>query len=401
MDTEQLIRDVVRNVLKRLQDEKQDIQSAGFSAKSAETSTFQEKQGASIPQSSARIVSASAIGDEIKPSQTTSAERRIVVGVSVRHVHLCREHLDVLFGKGYILNVLRELYNPGYACKETVTIVGPKLTAIQNVRILGPLRNKTQVELAKTDCIVLGIDAPVRASGDIAGSASCVIIGPKGAVYLTEGVIRANRHIHMGVEDAAYYGLKDGQLVDVRVGGPKGLTFNNVQVRVAPDFKPEFHVDTDDGNAADVVNGSLVEIVDASCITPIPVMMADKDKIPPSIPDGSFVGEISDPNLLKMCAVSTGQPCMREQAASTVQFSGVVQQATGESQAAGAAQVLGMTNTVLESQTRSAQQSGKILITVADLDNYAQTGISVNKNVILSPLARDEAVKRGIKITYD
>jgi putative phosphotransacetylase len=379
LDTEQLIRDVVRNVLQKLQEEKkssQTVVSSGTGTSPGVSAIPGTAVGAAyVSPDAEKVVTA-------KPSQTLRVDRRIVVGISVRHVHLCREHLDVLFGKGYILNVLRELYNPGYACKEAVTIVGPKLTAIQNVRILGPLRNKTQVERAKTDCIVLGIDAPVRASGDIAGSSSCVLIGPKGAVYLSEGVIRANRHLHMGVEDAEYFGIKDNQLVDVRVGGPKGLTFNNVQIRVAPDFKQELHVDTDDGNAADVVNGSLVEIVDATCVSPIPAMMADKDKIPPSIPDGSFVGEITDPNLLKMCAVSTGQPCIREQLA-------------------GAAATTAASPTKPSAQAPPGEQDKKILITIGDLDSYVQTGIRVNRNVILSPLARDEAIKRGIQITYE
>jgi len=257
--------------------------------------------------------------------------------------------------------------------------VGPKLNAIQNVRILGPLRSKTQVELAKTDCIILGIDAPVRPSGETSGSASAVLIGPKGAIYLNEGVIRANRHMHLSSEDADFFGIKDNQVVDVRVGGPKGLTFNNVQVRVAPDFKTELHVDTDDGNAADIVNGTMVEIVDASCVSPISVTMADKDHTPPSIPDGSFSGEMADTNLLgNMCALSTGQPCLKGQSAGA---------------------------SVASSAVRAAQygQSGltkKIVITMENLDNYAQTGIEVSSNVILSPLARDEAVARGIKITY-
>jgi len=398
LNTEQLIRDVVRNVLQRLQDEKSSPRtpsssgtSAGFNAPAAPVETNGSSQ---------------ALTDVIKETagktlQQAGSDRRIVVGISVRHVHLCREHLDVLFGKGYILNVLRELYNPGYACREAVTIVGPKLTAIQNVRILGPLRNKTQVELAKTDCIVLGIDAPVRASGNIAGSASCVIIGPKGAVYLSEGVIRANRHMHMSTEDAGYFGIKDNQLVDVRVGGPKGLTFNNVQVRVAPDFKSELHVDTDDGNAADVVNGSLVEIVDATCVSPIPAMMADMDKIPPSIPDGSFVGEITDPNLLKMCAVSTGQPCMREQAAAGAEAAAQKAGAVGLDASGTQTSRTEKTSAQSSVQPQTADESKKILITVSDLDNYAQTGIKVNQNIILSPLARDEAVKRGIQITYE
>lgn len=340
MDTEQLIRDVVKSVIEKLERDKhkEDL------------------------------------------SQLKRTDKKIVCGVSVRHIHLCSEHIDILFGKGYTLNVLRDLYNPGYACKEALTIVGPKLNAIQNVRILGPLRSKTQVELAKTDCIILGIDAPVRPSGETSGSASAVLIGPKGAVYLNEGVIRANRHMHLSSEDADFFGIKDNQVVDVRVGGPKGLTFNNVQVRVAPDFKTELHVDTDDGNAADIINGTMVEIVDASCVSPISVTMADKDHIPPSIPDGSFSGEMADTNLLRnMCALSTGQQCLKGQiAGASIAASGVV----------GAAQY---------------GQSGltkKIVITLENLDNYAQTGIELSSNVILSPLARDEAVARGIKITY-
>ena len=352
MDTEQLIRDVVKNVLEKLERDKQ-------------------TEGAASPSGSASVSSAFR-GDL---SQLKRTDKKIVCGVSVRHIHLCREHLDILFGKGYTLNVLKDLYNPGYACKEALTIVGPKLNAIQNVRILGPLRSKTQVELAKTDCIILGIDAPVRPSGETSGSASAVLIGPKGAVYLNEGVIRANRHMHLSSEDADFFGIKDNQVVDVRVGGPKGLTFNNVQVRVAPDFKSELHVDTDDGNAADIINGTMVEIVDASCVSPISVTMADKDHTPPSIPDGSFSGEMADTNLLRnMCVLSTGQQCLKEQIA-------------GASAAASSAASAGT-------------GAKKIVITMENLDNYTQNGIEVSSNVILSPLARDEAVARGIKITY-
>lgn len=377
MDTEQLIRDVVTNVIEKLE---RDRQAAGSALSSS---------SASVASSDPASVLSAVRGDL---SQLKRTDKKIVCGVSVRHIHLCREHLEILFGKGYALNVLRDLYNPGYACKEALTIVGPKLNAIQNVRILGPLRSKTQVELAKTDCIILGIDAPVRPSGETSGTASAVLIGPKGAVYLNEGVIRANRHMHLGSEDADFFGIKDNQVVDVRVGGPKGLTFNNVQVRVAPDFKSELHVDTDDGNAADIVNGTMVEIVDASCVSPISVSMADKDHTPPSIPDGSFSGEMADTNLLRnMCALSTGQQCLKEQIAG----------ASATATAGG----LGAFTMVAASAEGAAQygQSGltkKIVITMENLDNYAQTGIEVSSNVILSPLARDEAVARGIKITY-
>jgi putative phosphotransacetylase len=354
LDIEQLIRDVVKNVLEKLslRDAHGSVGSAMLSMTAAAAAGLDTAGG---------VGSIDGMGQQ--------SRRKIVCGISVRHIHLCREHVDVLFGKDYELNVLRDLYNPGFASKETLTVVGPRLTAIQNVRVLGPLRPKTQVELAKTDCIILGVDAPVRPSGEISGSSSCVIVGPKGAVYLSEGAIRANRHLHMSTEDAGYFGIKDNQVVDIRVPGPKGLTFNNVQVRVAKDFKTEFHVDTDDGNAADLVNGSIVEIVDASCVSPIDVQLAQGDKIPPSIPDGSFIGEITDPNLLKnICSVATGSSCIREQ---------------------------------LKQVVKKDSQTQKTLITVADLDSYMSSGIVVRSNVILTPLARDEAVKKGIKIIYE
>lgn len=363
MDTEKLIRDIVQNVIKKLQSELPQGKSVLNSGQKLEVETREKRLKA----------------EEAVRARVVVPERRIVCGVSVRHVHLSREHVDILFGKDYKLQILRELYQPGtYAYKETVTIVGPKLNAIQNVRILGPLRDKTQVELAKTDCIILGIDAPVRASGDLKGSASAVLIGPKGAVYLSEGVIRANRHIHLSEEDAEYFGIKDNQLVDVRVGGPKGLTFNNVQVRVSPQFKSEMHVDTDDANAGDIVNGSLVEIVDASCITPIVPVMADANHTPPPIPDSSFAGEITDTNILKSMSVFT--PI---KGSSTFEFSGGSQTVTKESNS-GASKI--------------PEKPGKILITANDLDKYKDTGIKLTPNIILTPLARDEAMARGIKI---
>jgi len=342
VDTEQLIKDVVRKVMDRLES---------------------EKVGTVQPDTSSKT---STTGGEIAKVRNGSSSRKIVCGVSVRHVHLCREDLDILYGKGYELKKLRDLFNPGFAAEETVTIVGPKLNAIQNVRILGPLRDKSQVELAKTDCIILGIDAEVRPSGNLEGSSSAVVIGPKGAVYLKEGVIRANRHIHMDLDNAGYYGIKDNQLVDVRVGGPKGLTFNNVQVRVAEDFKTEMHVDTDDANAADISNGAMVELVDASCVSPIANQVAMGENIPPAIPDTSYAGEITDTNVLKS-------------------INSVLSEKT---------------STLLESEKNSnTALSKKIVITVDDLEKYKDTGITLDKNTILSPLARDEAKERGIKIT--
>ncbi|MDD3776575.1 MAG: phosphate propanoyltransferase [Actinomycetota bacterium] len=332
MDTEKLIRDVVISVMEKLQSEPK------------------------VPQ---KAVASQDMG------QVKTGNRKIVCGVSVRHVHLCQEDLDTLFGKGYKLTPLRELYNPGFAAKETVTVVGPKLNALQNVRILGPLRDRSQVELAKTDCIILGVDAPVKPSGKLEGTSSAVIVGPKGVVYLKEGVIRANRHIHMCTEDANYFGLKDNDEVDVRVPGPKGLTFNNVQVRVAPDFKTEMHVDTDDANAADIVNGSLVEVVDASCIAPIAPQMANANGTPPEIPDGSYAGEITDINVLKSINSSSAND-----QAQTIEVPSAPESSNGR----------------------------KLVITADDLDQYRDTGITLGPNVILTPLARDEAKERGIKI---
>ncbi len=188
--------------------------------------------------------------------------RRIPVGVSVRHVHLSREDLDVLYGPGYELQSMRDLYQTGaFAARETVALIGPKMRLLERVRILAPLRKRTQVELARTDAIFLGIDAPLRMSGDIAGSSPVTIIGPKGVVELKEGCIRAMRHIHMNAQEAAYFGLKDGDTVMLRVGGPAAVTFENVVIRVSENAKLEVHLDTDEGNVADIHCNQEVEII--------------------------------------------------------------------------------------------------------------------------------------------
>ncbi|MCE5252031.1 phosphate propanoyltransferase [bacterium] len=188
--------------------------------------------------------------------------KRIPVGVSVRHVHLSREHLEKLFGPGAELHHMRELYQPGtHAEQETVALIGPKTRLLERVRILGPLRDRTQVELAKTDAIFLGIDAPLRLSGDLAGSAPITVIGPKGVVELSEGCIRAMRHVHMNSQEAELFGLKDGDIVKLRVGGPSGVTFENVVIRINDKTRLEVHLDTDEGNVADINCGQEVEII--------------------------------------------------------------------------------------------------------------------------------------------
>ena len=191
-----------------------------------------------------------------------NSEGDIPVGISNRHIHLSREHVEILFGKGYQLTQLKELSQPGqYACKEQLTIVGPSMRAIEGVRVLGPERKKSQVEISRTDSFTLKVKPPVRESGKIAGSAPITIIGPKGVVTLSEGCIIANRHIHMSLDDGARFGVKDNDYVTVDVEGTRRTRWFDVQVRVHKDFRLEMHVDTDDANAVGIGNGCKVKIV--------------------------------------------------------------------------------------------------------------------------------------------
>lgn len=197
---------------------------------------------------------------EVKKNGSKGNE--VPVGVSNRHIHLTVEDVETLFGKGYELTPLKDLSQPGqYACKEQLTIVGPSLRPIEKVRVLGPVRKASQVEISRTDSFVLKVKPPVRESGDISGSAPITIIGPKGIVTLKEGCIIANRHIHMSEEEGAAFGLKDGDYVTVDVNGERRTTFYDVQVRVNKAFRLEMHIDTDDANAAGIGNGAAVKVV--------------------------------------------------------------------------------------------------------------------------------------------
>ncbi|HOK41365.1 MAG TPA: phosphate propanoyltransferase [bacterium] len=192
-----------------------------------------------------------------------SEKYKIPLGVSVRHIHITEEHYKILFGETAKLEVLRYLRQPGeFASKSTCTIVGPNMIAIENVRILGPHRKFTQVELAKTDAITIGIkNLPLRNSGDVANSAPITIVGPKGSIYLKEGAIRAWRHIHLDLEAAAYYNLKDKDIVKVRVPGETSVIFENVIVRVSQNYLPEFHIDTDEANAVGLKENTEIELI--------------------------------------------------------------------------------------------------------------------------------------------
>ena len=187
--------------------------------------------------------------EQLKQSGTEQeCAERIPIGISARHVHLTQEHVEELFGKGYQLTKKKELMGGQYASNELVTLVGTKLRAIENVRILGPCRKASQVEVSKTDCIKLGVKAPTRESGKIAGSAPIAIVGPKGVVYLEEGCIVAKRHIHMSTADAERFGVTNGQSVKVRFDNERGGVMEDVIIRVDPTFTLEMHIDTDEAN---------------------------------------------------------------------------------------------------------------------------------------------------------
>lgn len=184
----------------------------------------------------------------------------VPVGISNRHLHLSQEDLETLFGKGYQLTPVKDLSQTGqFASEEQVTIVTKK-NAIQNVRILGPLRSKTQVEISRTDAFTLGLRPPVRDSGSTENSEAITLVGPKGSIFLENVVIIALRHIHMTAKDAETFGVKDKDIVKVKTKGERGLTFDNVIIRVRDDFVLEMHIDTDEANAACLSNGQLVEV---------------------------------------------------------------------------------------------------------------------------------------------
>jgi putative phosphotransacetylase len=186
----------------------------------------------------------------------------VVIGISNKHVHLAEAHIETLFGKGHALTPIKELCQPGqFAADERVDIVGPK-GALKGIRVLGPARKETQVELSLTDARTIGIDAPICESGKLSGTPGCKLVGPAGEVELAQGVMVALRHIHLSAEEAAEAGVKDQDIVTVRTLGKRPLIFQNVLIRAGEGHKREFHVDTDEGNAAGICNSEFVEIIE-------------------------------------------------------------------------------------------------------------------------------------------
>ena len=189
-------------------------------------------------------------------------KKEVLVEISARHVHVSEEHLEILFGKGYKLTPKKDLSQPGqFACEERVAVVGPK-GQFPAVSILGPTRPSSQVEISASDARSIGVKAPVRESGDVAGSGACKLVGPKGEVELSEGVIVAKRHIHLTPDAAAEFGVEDKEVVGVKIESDgRSLIFGDVVCRVHPNFAPAMHIDTDESNAAFAAPGMMGEIV--------------------------------------------------------------------------------------------------------------------------------------------
>src|SRR3954471_4727969 len=191
-----------------------------------------------------------------------AAPNPLVVNVSARHCHLTQEAVDALFGKGYQLRPFKWLYQEGqFAAHETLTLIGPRSRVISNLRILGPCRKLNQVELAYTDAIALGFEIPLRLSGNIEGTPGGMLMGPAGFFEMNQGVIRALRHVHMHPDDAEFYGVKHGDNMKLKIGGPCGVIFDKMLVRVDPAFKLEVHIDTDEGNACNLQADTPCELI--------------------------------------------------------------------------------------------------------------------------------------------
>jgi putative phosphotransacetylase len=194
-------------------------------------------------------------------TETTSAKLSIPMAVSARHCHLSQSDLETLFGEGYELTKKLDLSQPGqFAANESIMIVGPR-GSIDNVRILGPARNITQVEVSQTDSFKLGLRPPLRESGDILGSDPITLVGPKGSLYKKEGLIIAQAHIHMTPDDALAFGVKNGEYVKIEVNGDRPVTLGKVLIRVSPRYKLEMHVDTDEANAGFISRKTVGKLV--------------------------------------------------------------------------------------------------------------------------------------------
>ena len=211
------------------------------------------------------IVLGMATGNKAVAARNEDQAAKLLVNVSARHIHLSDEHVEILFGPGHTLTPMKWLHQDGYfAAEETLMVVGPRKRMLPSVRVLGPTRPASQVELAYTDAVQLGLDIPVRHSGDIGGTPGCVLVGPHGAVNLDEGVIRAARHVHMNISDLDRFGVTNGEMMELRITTDDcSMVFEDVKVRAAEGIKLEVHIDTDEANACNISNASKMELLKA------------------------------------------------------------------------------------------------------------------------------------------
>lgn len=203
-----------------------------------------------------------AVGQLFRPASHNGGPNPLVVNVSARHVHVTPADLETLFGPGAKLTKLKDLYQDGeFASEQVVNLIGPRNRMIPGIRILGPTRDYSQVELSYTDGVFLGIDLPLRISGDHHDTPGCVLVGPHGALNMKQGVIRAERHVHMHPDDAAHFGVADKQYMKLKIDGPCGATFDRLKVRLHPKVKLEVHIDTDEGNACHLPSATRMELI--------------------------------------------------------------------------------------------------------------------------------------------
>ncbi len=221
--------------------------------------------GADAVRSQIEAIVRQVLGDRdetIRPSSHNGGPNPLIVNVSARHIHVNQEAIDALFVPGSQLTKFRDLHQAGeFASEQTVNIVGPRNRMIPNVRILGPSRDYTQVELSYTDGVFLGIDLPLRISGNHEGTPGCVLVGPYGAYNIPCGVVRAERHVHMSEADMAHYQVRDGDTMKLRIDGPCGVVLERLKVRYHPKVVLEVHIDTDEGNACDLKSATHMELI--------------------------------------------------------------------------------------------------------------------------------------------
>ncbi|MEA4884133.1 MAG: phosphate propanoyltransferase [Clostridia bacterium] len=318
----------------------------------------------------------------------------VPIGVSARHVHLSAEHVAALFGPGHALQPRKGLSQPGqFAAEEIVVVAGPR-GALAQVRVLGPSRGVTQVELAGTDCIAIGIQAPVRDSGDVHGSPGAVLVGPKGSVALSEGVIIASRHLHLTPLDATVLGLSDGDLASVLAGtGRRCTVFDGVLCRVSGSYRLEFHIDTDEANAAACTNGDMGWIMDLRAAV-------GARAVPGVLPTHAPAGQAG------MADTRAGMADARSGMADTRAGMADTRAGMADTRAAAAGATAGVAGAGetggagAPARTQAMDLTFRSLITEDDILTAWRAGcaVRIRRGAIITPLAQDAKRQRGVEL---